>query len=205
MRSLNHVVYVQVPGLPGGPHWVSVDAGKLGDTSGSVPGLGQSDPRQFLASLETISDNVKQVGSEVVRGVETTHYHATLDLAKSLDTASVPPELRDAEKQFLGAIGTGAPAMPVDVFIDGDGYVRRISLGLDLGSFAGLLGGGRSGGTGPAFSMTVSLDLFDFGTPVSVQAPPPDQVSQAPLPGGLGGLGGSDSSASSPGTVSSAV
>ncbi len=212
MRSVNHVVYVQLPGATGDPHWVEVDAGNLGSSSASVPGLGQSDPRQFLASLETISDNVTNVGSEVVRGVETTHYRATLDLAKSLDKASIPPALRDAEKQFLGTIGKGAPVMPVDVFIDADGYVRRISLGLDLGSFGALLGG--SGGTGPAFGMVVSIDLYDFGTPVNVQAPPADQVSHEPLlggmdgSGGLGGLDGSGSSSpssSSPGHVSSAV
>lgn len=203
-RSVDHVEYVEMPGLGGSDHWISIDASKLGISSSSVPGLGESDPRQFLASLETVSDNVTKVGSEVIRGVETTHYHATLDLGKSLDQADVPPSLRDAEKQFLGANGT-TPTLPVDVFIDGDGYVRRISLGLDLGDLGGLggLAGGGSGSVGSALSMTVSLDFFDFGTPVNVQAPPPDQVSQEPLFGGLGDLGGSG--ATLPGAVSSAV
>ena len=39
----------------------------------------------------------------------------------------------------------------------------------------------------------MSLDLYDFGTPVNVQAPPADQVTQ--LGSGLGGLGGGDSAA----------
>ena len=60
-----------------------------------MPGLGQSDPPQFLAYLETVSAGVTKVGTETMRGVDTTHYHATLDLAKAVDRADVPPSLRD--------------------------------------------------------------------------------------------------------------
>ena len=197
-RSVNKVVYVSVPGRTGDTRWFSVDAGKVGSSSNLVPGLGQSDPSQFLASLETISDNVKKVGSEMVRGTETTHYRASLDLGKALDQSKIPPQLRGAEKQFLGSNGA-TPTMPVDVFVDADGYVRRISLDLDLGAmFAGL---GGTGMTGPSPGVTVSFDLYDFGVPVDVQAPPADQISSM-KDSGLNGGGGFGTPA---GSVSSAV
>jgi hypothetical protein len=175
-RSVDHLVYVQLPGLTGASRWVAVDAGKLGSSSSSVPGLGESDPTQFLASLETVSDRVDKVGTEVVRGVDTTHYRATLDLRKAIDQADVPQSLRDAEKQFLGSNGDQAPSIPVDVWIGADGYVRRISLDLDLGA----LGAPGIGGSGSAPAVIVSIDLYDFGVPVDVQAPPADQISQLP-------------------------
>jgi hypothetical protein len=143
---------------------------------------------------------VKKVGTETVRGVETTHYHASIDLGKALDQADIPKSLRDAEKQFEKSNDAGASTIPVDVFVDGDGYVRRISL--DLENFLGD-GAGSGATSGPA--LTESIDLYDFGTPVNVQAPPPDQVSQEPLFGGLGDLGGSGPSAPDTGRVSSAV
>jgi hypothetical protein len=174
-RSVGHVVYVELPGLTGAAHWVAVDAGKLGSSSSAVPGLGESDPTQFLASLETVSDRVDKVGTEIVRGVETTHYRATLDLRKAIDQAGVPQSLRDAEQQFLGSNGDQTPSIPVDVWIGADGYVRRISLDLDLGAF-GAPGIGGSGAGSPA--VIVSIDLYDFGTPVDVQAPPADQISR---------------------------
>ena len=108
-----------------------------------------------------------------IRGVDTTHYQATLDLGKAIDRAEVPPALREKLEQLLTPQGADAPKLPADVWVDGDGLVRRIRLHLDLGSFLGAAGNGDSAA---APSMTVSMDLYDFGAPVNVVAPPADQV-----------------------------
>jgi hypothetical protein len=192
-RTVDNTVYLKFPLLTGQDSWLAADVGKLGPAAALVPGLDNTDPRQFLGALEAISDNVKKVGSESVRGVDTTHYHATLDLGKALDQAKIPPSLRDAEKQFAQSNDAQTPTIPVDVFVDGDGYVRRIAL--DLGSFLGEGDGGSSTAVGSG--LTESIDLYDFGTPVNVQAPPPDQVSREPLSGGLAGLDRSATSSSS--------
>ena len=98
--------------------------------------------------------------------------------------------------------------MPVDVFVDAQGRVRRMALQLHLGlsGLGALVGGsgqaGSSGGT-PAIDMTMTLDLYDFGTPVDVQAPPAGQVVSI---GSLGSLTPSSSGVpASPSAVSSAV
>jgi hypothetical protein len=180
-RVVDGTVYVQLPasilgllGGSGGSKWFSFSSSGLGGAASPVPGLGEADPSQFLAYLETVSDNVKNVGSESIRGVETTHYHATLDLGKAIDKAQVPQSLRDSLQQVLAQSGAQAPVIPVDVFVDAGGRLRRVSMTLS--------------------AATVTLDLYDFGVPVNVQAPPADQIVQFPSLGALsGGLGTSSS------------
>jgi hypothetical protein len=193
VRSVNGVVYMKLPaslgGLfgGGGGEWISVDTAKL---SGSSPlaGVGQGNPTQILAALQQVSDDVKEVGTETVRGTETTHYVATLDFAKAIDNAEVPASLRGKAKGLF----KGTAPVPVDVYLDNEGRLRRMTMDVDLGSF---MGGavGASGASGADLSLpkvTIALDLYDFGAPVHVQAPPADQIVELPSLGGLGGLGG---------------
>ena len=108
-RVVDNVVYVELPkalrgapGMPAGVRWYSVRSlSSAGKGATSVPGLGQSDPTQILAYLETVSDDVQSVGSGSVRGVETTHYPASLNLGKAVDRSEVPAELRDQLQTIL--------------------------------------------------------------------------------------------------------
>jgi hypothetical protein len=65
--------------------------------------------------------------------------------------------------------------IPADVWVDSDGLARRIQLKLDLGTMAG------TGGGSDLPVMTISIDLYDFGVPVHVEAPPADQVTEFPV------------------------
>jgi hypothetical protein len=203
MRLVDGVVYMKLPaglgglfgGGNGGDQWLSIKAPKgasgAGAAGGALGGADQSDPASFLSALQRISDDVKEVGKEDVRGVETTHYHATLDFKKAIDGADLPPGLRDKASALFG----NAPAIPVDVFVDSEGRVRRIAMTLDLGDFAAGLGvSGASGATGLGDlpTMHMSVDFYDFGAPVHVEAPPADQIVQMPKLGDLGGLGDVD-------------
>jgi hypothetical protein len=192
-RTVDGVAYVRLPtGLPSGKEWVAIDA-KDSANAGSNTALGiggGTDPTKILAYLEKVSNGVDKVGTESVRGVETTHYHANVDLAKAVDREGVPPALHDAISEMAGKIGT----IPVDVYIDGDGLLRREKLSMDFSSFLP----GSTGSTGesagaPTINMT--LDLYDFGTPVDVAAPPADQVATL----GNGGFGGGGSIGSNAG------
>jgi hypothetical protein len=183
---VDRVAYVKMPKtLFGGPlgsgKWMKMP--NLGDASSAVPGLGQSDPSQFLAYLETVSAGVTKVGTETIRGVDTTHYTASLDPAKAGSRADVPPSLRDDLSKILEKHGVPL-TIPADVWVDSDGIARRIQLKLDLGKLAGTDGGSDL----PV--MTVSIDLYDFGVPVHVEAPPADQVTEFPFgPTGWTGAG----------------
>ncbi len=190
MRIVDGAAYMKVPtslgGLLGGGKWLKMP--DLGDADSAVPGLGQSDPSQFLAYLEGASAGVKKVGSESIRGVDTTHYTAVLDLAQAIHRAEVPPELRDEFNNLFGK--RGAPsAMPADVWVDANGLARRIKLQLDLGAF-----GGDAPGVGDKVpTITIAMDLYDFGVPVNVKAPPADQVAPFPSLGALGSPTGTPS------------
>ena len=50
--------------------------------------------------------------------------------------------------------------LPIDVYIDGDGYVRRVALDIDMSDAVGV-------------KMLVTLDYSDFGQPVSITEPAP--------------------------------
>jgi hypothetical protein len=191
-RMVDGVGYMRMPsGLgilrPGGKPWVAIDNSSMGGapSSASPFGLGdQTDPTKALAYLEAVSNEIHEVGPEQIRGVDTTHYSATLDLTKAInDNANVPPGLRESMKELAGLFGD----IPANVWIDGDGRLRRMSLTLDVGHmFRGL----ETNGTTPADNLVVTetLDFYDFGTPVHVEAPPADQVSQFPNAGDVPSL-----------------
>ncbi len=172
-RRVDGTAYVHMPvGLPSGKEWIAVPGGSVGSGSNTALGIGSAaSPTKILAYLEKVSNGVKEVGTENVRGVETTHYTADVDLSKAVDGSSVPPAFRDEVGRVAGDIGT----VPVDIYIDNDGLLRREKLEMNFGSFFSGVGG-ASGATGSGSTVTMQLDLYDFGTPVNVEAPPADQV-----------------------------
>jgi len=176
-RTVDGVAYVHLPtGLPSGKEWIAFDSKKVGSAGdgGSSMALGiggGSDPTRILAYLEKVSNSVEKVGTETVRGVETTHYRANVDLAKAVDREGAPKSLHDALGDLDSKIGT----VPVDVFIDADGLLRREQLSINFGSF--FPGAeGATGASSESATINMTLDLFDFGSPVNVEAPPADQV-----------------------------
>ena len=111
--------------------------------------LGQSDPSQMLRYLRATS-NVKEVGKESIRGVETTRYAARLQVDKVADRVS--PEAARALRQMTKTLGT--KQIPMDVWVDSDGLVRRVKLDWHPKSA----------------TFVMALDLFDFGD-VNVDVP----------------------------------
>ena len=164
MRMVNGVVYVQLPapvarrlGTPPGIRWLWIATTSIGTTPSAIPGGGESDPTQFLASLERVSNDVTTVGTDEVRGVESTHYHAIVDFKKAIDKAKVPAGLRKSLSDAFAKASPNARSVPVDVWVDGNGLVRHVTLriGVTVGS----------------------VDYFDFGVPVSLKAPPDNEVA----------------------------
>jgi hypothetical protein len=117
------------------------------------------------------------VGSELVRSVPTTHYHATVDLGK---VANVLPsanggQLRAALAKLAAQAGTSN--IPVDVWVDGHNLVRRFALALSLST-----GAQRS-------QVGMTMELFQFG-PTPSLAPPADSEVFDATQAALGAAGG---------------
>jgi len=98
--------------LRGGPfeHFAPGKWVKVKSTDPSF-NLGQNDPSQMLEYLRATS-NVDEVGKDTVRGVETTHYSARLQLDKV--THRVSADAANALKQATKTLGT--KEIPMDVW-----------------------------------------------------------------------------------------
>lgn len=161
--------------------WLKINLAQAGRSQGidlsAFLQLGQGgDPTQSVQYLRGAAD-VKRKGDEKVRGVDTTHYELTVDLEHVADNA--PPRLRarlrSATKQIIRI--TGQREVPAEVWVDDQGLIRRISTSQKIP-----LQGRKS-------DMTVTTELFDFGTSVSVKPPAASQVTDLSklLPQGSGG------------------
>jgi outer membrane lipoprotein-sorting protein len=171
MIAVGHTIYLNTPEISkqAGKPWAKIDlqkalAGKGIDLS-SLSGVQPSDASDQLSTLKAASgDNTKRVGSETIKGVKTTHYHATIDL--NLLPKRVKPSQRVAAQQTVQRLIklTGASKVPVDVWIDAKRHVRQERY-VQHQSF-----GGRPG------TMDMTIGFSDYGAPVSIHPPPSGDV-----------------------------
>ena len=158
--------------MPDGKTWVKGDAKELsGANAGQLSQFGSfagTDARDVFGLLKAVSGSIESVGSEELRGVETSHYRATIDFAKLEQL--VPKE----QRQSLGGLDqsakqAGLTELPLDVWIDADQRVRKLSIDLDA----------KQPGTDASVKASLVVELFDYGTPLDVELPPADQVVDA--------------------------
>jgi hypothetical protein len=162
-------MYMRIPGQepqPGKP-WLKLDLAALSKASGTqlgslTQGAG-NDPTQALALLKGVSSNIKEVGTEPVRGADTTHYKVTLDLRKAANQQSPA-----AKKQFARVLEQAqVRSVPADVWVDSEGRLRKMLYAMRL----------RPNGATGSVTVRTAMELFDFGTTVTVARPPASQVT----------------------------
>jgi hypothetical protein len=139
-------VYMRSPvfssNLPSGKTWVSVNLASAAKKLGvNLAQYTQQDPTDILAALKK-AGSVAKVGSETVAGVDATHYRATIDLEKT-------PNGKQLEKQ------TNLKSLPVDVWLDGNNLLRRMTMKYNAGTA----------------STAMQMDFSNYGEPVDVQVP----------------------------------
>jgi hypothetical protein len=110
------------------------------------------------------ADKVDKVGTEQIRGVDTTHYRLEVDLDKAL--ADAEGSDKDVLSQVQKAVGGGP--LSADVWLDGDKHVRRMQMTLDGGTYSQKAAGTR---------ITIAYDFYDFGAAIDTAIPPADQVT----------------------------
>lgn len=130
------------------------------DSFGGAGG-GAMDPSAFLAQLRAVGADVEELGALDVRDVATTHYAATYTLRDAI--GAMPAAQADALEQTYAALPPSflGTEQAVDVFVDGDGLVRRMQVATTAMDVEGV--------TLPA--MTTIMDWFDFGADVTIAAP----------------------------------
>lgn len=164
MRVLGTTLYEKLPPsaatrkLTGGKAWIKVDTTRIPHASGSMSNEAPDASAQlgYLAHPQRVT----RVGSESVDGVATTHYRV-----------SVSPRV-------LATSGMDATRpIPVDVWVDAQHHVRQEKLSATM-TAAKSTTSAKGSPQGPV-SVTMTLHLRDFGTPVHVSAPPSGQVTDA--------------------------
>jgi hypothetical protein len=172
------VMYLRFPflddKLPAGKEWVRID---LQQAAGSMPGVdleqmlqfANNGPQSALDYLRAVSGEIETVGADEQRGVATTHYRTTVDLAKY---ATLVPE---AQREQIGSMldelarQTGLSQVPVDVWVGEDGLVRRFEMTMTMS---------QPGGSQSA-SASMTYEMYDYGTPVTITLPLPDVTVDA--------------------------
>lgn len=169
--------------IPGGKPWIKFDLGTLASQEGidlsQLQSVNQGDPSQTLEYLRA-AGSVEEVGAEEVRGVETTRYKGVIDLQKAVELA--PEETRTQVQQSIDQLKeqTGLTELPVEVWIDGDGLPARIQYSFD----GSIVAAGTESGD---FTTIFSMELFDWGTEVTVEPPPASEVTDISELTGLAG------------------
>ena len=157
--------------LEGGKEWVKFDIEEIGKAQGidlsQFAQFGQADPSQALQYLRAVSGEVEDKGTEEVRGVSTTRYEAKVDLRKFPDV--LPDDQREAAEESVDTLIEqlgGESELPMEVWIDDDGLIRRQRFNFSFDPE-----------TGPGYSFRYDMELYDFGVEVNVQPPPEEDTA----------------------------
>ncbi|MFF7310415.1 LppX_LprAFG lipoprotein [Streptomyces sp. NPDC008137] len=150
-----------------GKRWMKFDlsgseAGKELDQMGSSTSQAEQNPAAESAFLTGAKD-VKEVGSEKVDGVETTHYSGTVtlaDLRASLKDAKADTR-KQREKSIKQYEKLGVDKLTMDMWIDGDDHTKQF----------------RMKGEADKGPLDMTITFLDYNKPVDVKAPPAKEVA----------------------------
>ncbi len=162
--TVGRLVYAALPpravgDIARGRRWVSVDldrvdVGLFGDTVVQLGAGATGNPADLPALLGGLRDDAALVGPETVDGTPTTHYRGTVDLGA---VATATPALAPLVERFRTELSTSV--LPVEVWVDGAGRLRRV---VEVLRPADLPGGGA----------TATATLADPGPRPMATAPP---------------------------------
>ncbi|MFD0414236.1 hypothetical protein [Streptomyces sp. NPDC127108] len=148
----------------GGKHWVKYaydDLERIGGGSGAYmkDAMQNSTPHQSVKML-LASGDVKKVGEEKVRGVDTTHYSGTVNVAELAEQSSGLSEsqLADMKKQLEQA---GITTETIDIWVNDENLLVKKTE-------RGQMRTGR---------LSATAYYSDYGTEVSAEEPPADDTA----------------------------
>lgn len=110
------------------------------------------DPLEQMRALENAIVNVTTVGEEDIDGVSTTHYEVTVD------TTKMPAQ------EGIDTAGALPPEITYDIWLDGEGRPSQTVFELES----------------QGMTVGTTMNLFSFGEPVEITAPPADQITEMP-------------------------
>jgi hypothetical protein len=171
IRFVDKAMYVnggaEAAGEMDGKSWIKFDMSKAGAGQEANPlagagGTAEQNPAAQSTFL-TEAEDVREVGTETVDGVKTTHYQgtATLDaLKKSLK--GTDKATRDKRQKSLDEFAElGIDKLSMDLWVDGEDHTKRFRMRGDADK-------------GP---LDMTITFYDVNKPVTVTAPPAKDVA----------------------------
>ncbi|HJP74950.1 MAG TPA: hypothetical protein VJ914_11810 [Pseudonocardiaceae bacterium] len=175
---VDNVFYMQIPGMQQltNKPWIKFDPSNTSDPTSQLFGAlinsikENADPSQMIKNLEA-GGTLTGTDTEQLNGQSTTHYKITVDIDKMIANQTDP-----TMKQMLGlAEQQGLHNYPVEVWLDSHGLPLQTTI--NMPSLSGAPG---SGGVS-------TVTYTNWGAPVTISAPPDDQVGTMPTMPGTGG------------------
>jgi len=151
MRLVDRVMYMSVPMVDTNKTFYRIDLSDPDNPlADSLGTLTSFDPKSTMEMFTKGLKSVTFIGDETVRGDQTAHYRVTTS-TESLEDS-------------LGGTTTGADLPDVvsyDVWLDADNRMRKMKAEVGKQS-------------------TLEMEMFNWGEPVSIEAPPDSQVQDLP-------------------------
>ncbi|HXY42911.1 MAG TPA: hypothetical protein VEH29_01870 [Acidimicrobiales bacterium] len=160
-------IYEAVPGMERvtpGKSWISLDMAAIAHAggNGSTDGLAsETDPTTMLRLLSEEGNSVVALGPSTVDGTAVQGFSVSVSPSKlrsDLAAANLPSWMRQALSYL------NFEALNFKVYVDGQGLLQSesVSTSLSVGS--------------TSMSLAETLEFSDYGTPVTVAAPPASEV-----------------------------
>lgn len=152
------LLYMEVPSslpveIPPGKRWMRFEVPRRFNP------LTPSDPARYFDLLAGLASDVTEKGKATVRGVSTTEYGIVVEIDEVV--ALAPESQRDSVREAYSSLGE---TIPMRVWLGDDGLVYRVRFAVDI----------------PTGSVTLSMEMFDYGEPVRIEEPPAEEVFDAP-------------------------
>jgi hypothetical protein len=155
--------------LPDDKEWIKIDLRRVAGDLGleNAPQTSGTDPRESLRNLRAVGD-VETVGTEEVRGVETTHFKATVEVRRLPEL--VEPSERSAARRAVDRLIklTGNDVQKTEVWVDDRDYVRRIREQFSM-----------KGPGDEQLENDITIEYSDFGKRVSIEVPAESEALDA--------------------------
>jgi len=156
MRMVDGVAYLSGAPLTAEGQWMQMPLDQLG-----AAGLDTSsmDPSKSLEQLQGVAEDVQEVDPVDVRGVQAKGYAGTIDAVEALELAPAEQQTEEA-KAAAAQLGS----IPFTLYVDDQNRPVRITEAVTV-----------DGST-----LNISMDYYDWGSDVDVDAPDPATVTEVP-------------------------
>jgi hypothetical protein len=165
-------IYASAPDLRAriGKRWAKIDIAEgtegLDLDEDALAGWDESNPQQLLRFLE-VAGNARPAGSERIGRKRTTRYDALVEVERYADHALGDNDDPDARAGFIAGLreSLGADSIPVSVWLDEEGLIRREEMVMPVEL-----------APGESIEAKLVIDFEDFGPHHDVELPGDDDV-----------------------------